>query len=62
MPTLDQLDAIASYCDDQQLYTDCLYHPPSDKFRPRSLRPGPVIWIVKDGKAIDFTDVKCTEK
>jgi len=56
MPTLDELDTLCTYLDDQKMYIDCLYHPCAVKIKPRALRPSPVIWIVKDGKPVDYRE------
>lgn len=54
MPTLDDLDAICTYLEDQQAWSQSLYHSPLGVVKPRATRRGPVIWIVKDGKAVEF--------
>ena len=58
MPTLDELDALCTYIDDQQMWQDCIYRPQKVKMIPKAQRPGGVIWIVKDGKPVDFNEVK----
>ena len=54
MPTLDELDTLCTYLDDQKMFVDCIYKHCSIKIKPRALRPSPVIWIVKDGKPVDY--------
>jgi hypothetical protein len=54
MPTLDEIDRIMTYCEEQQMFTSCLYHAPTDKVRHRAQRPGQVIWIMEDGKPVDY--------
>lgn len=63
MPTLDELDAICAYLEDQGLYHNSLYRAPSSKFVPRAPRRAPAIWIVRDGKPVEFsTATKTKEK
>ena len=58
MPTLDELDVLCTYLEDQEMYQDCIYRSPSTKFVPKSMRSSPCIWIVRDGKAVDFNKKK----
>jgi len=51
---LDTIEVLAAYCEDQQLYTNCLYRPQPKNFKPRAAKSGPVIWIVKDGKPVNL--------
>jgi hypothetical protein len=54
MPTLDEIDRIMTYCEEQQLFCNCLYHPPNSTNKPRAQRRGKVLWIVKNGQPVDY--------
>jgi hypothetical protein len=61
VPTLDEIDRIMTYCEEQQMFVPCLYHPPSVKIKPRAKRPSPVLWIMKEGKIVDYSQRKKDE-
>ena len=55
MPTLDDLDVLCSYLDDKNKTKGTFYHPPMpNKITHRALRRGRVIWIIKDGKPVEY--------
>lgn len=33
-----------------------LYRQMPAKFKPRACRPGPCIWVIRDGKPVDFRE------
>jgi|GEM_PF-4558280 len=58
MPTLEELDTLLTYFDDRDEYSKCLYHRGKSVIKPKPTKCGPVIWIVKDGKPVDYTNRK----
>ncbi len=54
MATLNDLDIIMTYLEDKDLYRSSLYHRSKDVIKPKAIKCGPVIWIMKDGKPLEF--------
>lgn len=54
MPTLDELDTLFTYFDDRDQYSKSLYHRGKNVIKPKAPKCGPVIWIMKDGKPVEF--------
>jgi hypothetical protein len=59
MPSLDELDALCTYLDDRDMYHKCLYRGGGKVvITPKALRPSPCIWIVRDGKPVNFNQLE----
>ena len=55
MATLEELDTICTMLEERDRHA--IYHPPvAASYKPRALRPSKVLWIVKDGRPVDFRE------
>jgi hypothetical protein len=54
MPTLEELDTICTMLEERDRHS--IYRPPlAASNKPHAMRHGQVVWIVKDGRPVDFS-------
>ncbi len=53
MPTLDEIDTILAYKEDQTKYLNSLQHHIIVRVVPKALSRGKVKWIMKNGQEVE---------